>query len=168
MEKTLKIGIISKPQGINGELKVYPLTDDINRFKNLKEVLIEDRSVKIERTRICGDFVVVKIFGVSDRNAAETLRGKYIEVDRENAVKLKEGSYFIADLIGMRVFSDDIEIGKITDYTEAKTPYITATDKSGKIFRFPFLKDALILVDPEKGEMRLKGERLKEIIVYED
>ena len=168
MEKTFKIGLISKPQGINGEVKVYPLTDDIKRFSSLKQAVIGGTTVKIEKTRICGDFAVLKIFGISDRNAAETLRNKYIEVDRENAVKLEEGRYFIADLIGMSVFSDETLLGKITDFTEAKTPYITATDLNGKVFRFPFLKDALIIVDVEKGEMHLKSQRLKEIILYED
>ncbi len=168
MQSSFKIGLIVKPQGIRGELKVQPLTSDINRFKNLNEVKIDGQSYRITRTVIAGDTVFVALSGVSDRNTAETFRGKFMSVERKDAIPLKDGEYFVADLVGAAVFDEDGEIGKITDIISARTDIFTVATKNGKVLRFPFLKDAVKSIDVEKGEVTVFKKKLAEISVYED
>ena len=61
MEQMLKIGLIVKPQGIKGEVKIQPLTDDINRFKKLKEVIIDDKNYRVLKATIGGGTVFLSV-----------------------------------------------------------------------------------------------------------
>ena len=168
MNEHLKIGVIVKPQGVKGEVKIMPLTDDIGRFKSLKRVLIDGMMRQITGIKIASDFVIASISGITDRNDAESYRGKFLEVNREDAVELQEGEYFIADLIGCEVSTDDGErVGKVLDVTNAKTDYFTV-EKDGKIVRFPFLKDLVKVVDVEDGKIVLDKKRFGEVACYED
>ena len=168
MQDTFKIGLVLKPQGIKGELKVQSLSGDVNRFKNLKEVLIDDKTYRISRTSVSGNTAFVLLSGVNDRNAAETFRGKFLCVKREDAIELKKDEYFIADLIGLKLCTEDGTVGKITDVTNAKTDVITVLTEDGRVLRFPFLKDLLIKVDLGGEIMLVKKKRLAEVSVYED
>ena len=169
MEKLFKIGLIVKPQGIKGELKVQPLTDDITRFKNLKEVLIDDKNYRVGCAKIGGNTVFLSLFGVNDRNTAETFRGKYLCVQRENAVPLEEGRYFISDIIGCQVITDNnLVIGEITDVFSSRTDVLTVKCQDGRIMRFPFLKDLVKSVDVENQKFVVFTKRLSEVSCYED
>lgn len=169
MLSNLTIGVITKPQGIRGEVKVMPLTDDPNRFKKLKEVIIDGKTVKVISARVIPDAVLLLLDGVFDRNGAELLRGKEIKVERKNAVELKKGDYFIVDIIGMTLSTDDGEkIGEIIDVTKAKTDIITVKCVDGQILRFPFLKDLVKSVQTEEKSMIVYKKRLGEVSCYED
>ena len=91
MNEFFKIGVIVKPQGIKGEVKVLPLTDSTQRFRGLKEVLIDGTACKILSVKIAPDSVILAISGINDRNTAEAFRGKFLVVPRSEAVELKEG-----------------------------------------------------------------------------
>lgn len=169
MKDFLKIGFIVKPQGIKGEVKVEPLTSEITRFKNIKEVYIDDKPVKVLNSKISGDTVFLSLFGVADRNNAELLRNKYISVKREDAIELEKNSFFIADIIGSTIFNDENEkVGKVVDVLSLKTDIFTVITESGRIMRFPFLKDLIIKVDLENSILVLSKKRLSEVCVYED
>lgn len=169
MSENLKIGLIVKPQGVRGELKVQPLTDDFKRFSKLKEVIIDGKAVKVIKVRYGDNEVYLTLFGVNDRNSAELLRNKFLEVDRENAVKLPENRYYIVDLIGCELyFEDQPSFAVLTDVTSARTDVITAKTHDGKTVRFPFLLDAVIDVDVENKKIKIDKKRFKEIAVYED
>ena len=168
MEETLKIGLIVKPQGIKGELKVQPLTDDVSRYKKLKEVIIDDKTYRVQSVVIGGEAVFLGLFGVVDRDTAETFRGKFLRVTRENAVPLEEGRYFIVDIIGCKLYTEKNEVGEITEVTSARTDIFTVKCVDGTIMRFPFLKDMIISVDVENKEIRVKGKRLSEVSCYEN
>lgn len=169
MEKTLVIGVVAKPQGIRGELKITPYTDDVNRFARLKSVIIDGKNYSVTAARACGDFAIVSLLGVNDRNTAELFRGKFLHVSRENAVKPKKGSYFIVDIIGCSLKSDNGEtIGTIADVTTSKTDVFTVLLNNGKTMRFPFLKEVIEKVDIENSEIIANSKRLKEVACYED
>lgn len=169
MEKILKIGIAVKPQGVRGEIKVRPLTDDPERFKKLKTVLIDGNSVRVLSVRVGGSDVFVALDGVTDRNAAEAYRGKFLCVERENAVSLAEDRYFIADLIGATVInSDGKKIGSVYEITEGRTDVIWLRTDDGKIISFPFLKKALESVDLNSGVITVNAKIFAEIACYED
>lgn len=169
MVETLKIGLIVKPQGIKGELKVQPLTDDINRFRKLKEVIIDDKTYKVLNTVIGGNVVFISISGVADRNVAESFRGKFLRVTRENAIPLEEGRYFVVDIIGCEVVTDKgQEVGKVIEVTNARTDVFTLTCPNGKIMRFPFLNDLVLSVDVQNKKITVSEKRLEEVSCYED
>ncbi len=169
MENTLKVGLILKPQGIKGELKVQPLTDDVNRFRKLKEIYIDGVKFSVVKSVIAGGFAIVSIFGVSDRDTAETFRSKFIEVDRKDAVSLEKGRYFIADIIGCKLFTDNgSEVGVITDVTSSRTDIFTVLCTDKTVMRFPFLNDAMVSIDVEKKIIIVKAKRLSEIACYEN
>ena len=98
MENILQVGIISSTHGIRGEVKVFPTTDDVNRFKKLKEVLLdtgkETLPLTIEGVKFFKQFVILKFKGIDNINDIERYRGKSLYVTRENAVKLKKDEYF--------------------------------------------------------------------------
>ncbi len=169
MEKTLTIGLILKPQGILGELKVKPMTDDVNRFKTLKTVVIDGEEYKVMRSRIATDAVYISLNGVADRNQAEAFRNKEVKVLREDAVKLEEGRYFIVDVIGSILKTDAGKvIGKITDITSSNVDIYTVLAGDKKEIRFPFLKDLVLSVDIESKVVLVNDKRFFEVAVYED
>lgn len=169
MEEFLKIGLITKPQGIKGELKVRLLTDDAKRFNQLKKVYIEDKQYSIIGVKNAPlDAVFVSLREVNDRNMAEELRGKFMLVKREEALPLEQDRYFIVDIIGCKLFTENELIGEIIDVTSAKTDYFTAKMVNGKVARFPFLKDMLIKVQVSEKKIIVKGKRFNEVVCYED
>ena len=169
MLENLKIGIIVKAQGIKGQVKVQPLTDDISRFSKLKETIIDGKTYRVLNAVIGGGMVFLTLSGITDRNTAETFRGKFLYVTRENAVPLEEGRYFIADIIGCDLITDqDQKVGKIIDVTPNRTDVITVQKLDGKIMRFPFLKDLVINVDILGQTMTVSAKRLAEVSVDEN
>ena len=111
MEDFLQIGVISSTHGIKGEVKVFPTTDDVNRFKKLKEVYLdtgrEMLTLHPESVKFFKQFVIIKFKEFNSINEVEAYRNKSLLVDRVNAVKLRKDEYFIADLIGLKVITDE-------------------------------------------------------------
>lgn len=162
MVEYLKIGQIINTHGVKGELKVYPLTDDIKRFKRLKQVWMESpdgyRAFKVEGVKFVREFPILKLENIATMNDAEKLKNEYIYVDRENAVKLPKDTYFIADLIGMQVFTDDEKLlGTLTDVisTGANDVY-EITPPEGKSFLIPAIGHVILDVDIEGRRMKVK------------
>ncbi len=168
MLDTLKIGLIVKPQGVKGEVKVQPLTDDITRFKKLKTAIIDGKPFTVERVTLAGNTVFLSFSGITDRDVAESLRGKFICVDRENAVKLPKDNYFIVDIVGCKLYAETQLVGEVVDVFSSRTDVFTVKCEDGKIMRFPFLKDLLISVDVENKRITVKSKRLSEVACYED
>ena len=123
MEQLLQVGVISSTHGVRGEVKVFPTTDDVKRFKKLKKVILdtgkEQLPLEIEGVKFFKQFVILKFRGIDNINDIEKYKGKRLLVDREHAVKLKKDEYFIADMIGMDVFTEDGELfGALKDVME--------------------------------------------------
>lgn len=167
MMSKIAIGEIVKAQGIKGEVKILSLTDDALRFKKLKSLYIsEDKKFEIETIRVDREMVYIKFKEILDRNGAETLVGKTVMIDRKDAVKLPEGSYFISDLIGCKVISDGKNIGKVTDVLQHGAADVYVLD-SGKIM-FPALKNLLVKVDTENKTIEVDSFKLSEVAVYDE
>lgn len=162
MENILQVGIISSTHGIRGEVKVFPTTDDVNRFKKLKEVLLDTGREKlpltIEGVKFFKQFVILKFKGIDNINDIEKYRGKSLYVTRENAVKLKKDEYFIADLIGLSVENEDGSFqGTLKDVLEtgANDVYIVTDRNTEKEVLIPAIKDCILQVDVEQGFMKV-------------
>lgn len=113
MVSEFRVGVISSTHGIRGEVKVFPTTDDPARYRDLKQVTVvtkrERRILKIEKVRFFKQFVIVKFKGIDDINEIEPYKGAELWIDRSQAVSLEEGEYFIADLVGLAVMTDEGE-----------------------------------------------------------
>lgn len=159
MQKRLEIGQIVNTFGIKGEVKVAPFTDDINRFDDLKKVYVitkkDSKLYKVENARYHKNMVLLKLEGINNPEEAEMLRNAFLEVDRENAVPLKEGTYFIADLIGLDVYTDDGKIlGKVDDiYNTGANDIYVVKDELGKQILLPGIKDVI-------KEVKLESEKI--------
>ncbi len=161
MEQQLQVGIISSMHGVRGEVKVFPTTDDISRFRKLKEVILdtgkEQMILTIEGVKFFKQFAILKFKGYDSINDIEQYKGKSLYVTRENAVKLQKDEYFVADLIGLTVVDEeDQTLGTMTDYMEtgANDVYIiTMTD--GRELLLPAIKQCILQVDIEKRIMKV-------------
>lgn len=159
MEDLLRVGVISSTHGVRGEVKVFPTTDDVQRFKKLKEVWLdtgkEKLLLKIEGVKFFKQFAILKFKDYNNINDIEKYKGKELWVTRENAVPLEENEYYIADLIGMSVISDEGEtLGELTDVlqTGANDVYCVKL-ANGKEALFPAIAECVQSVDLEKGTM---------------
>ncbi|MBQ7224444.1 MAG: 16S rRNA processing protein RimM [Clostridia bacterium] len=169
MNEFITIGQIVRGVGIRGELKVKPLTDDVNRYKKLKVVYVKSTPYRMLSCRFDETFVYIKLSGIDDRTQADALRDCYIEIDRVNAVDLDEGTYFIADIVGCKVFTDDsTEIGKVIEVNQFGAADVFTVSDGQKTVRFPFLKKMIVKVDVEAGIIVLKADVFAEVSVYED
>mgnify|MGYP005776619173 CR=1 FL=1 len=161
MEERLKVGIISSTHGVRGEVKVFPTTDDVKRFRRLKQVSLEpgreERALQIEPVKFFKQFAILKFRGIDSINDIEKYRGCGLFVTRENAVKLKENEYFIADLIGIAVEDETgAVLGKVEDVIEtgANDVYqIRMAD--GRELLLPAIRQCVLSVDVEAGRMRV-------------
>lgn len=161
MEQLLQVGVISSTHGIRGEVKVFPTTDDPDRFRKLKQVILdtgrEQKSLEIEGVKFFKQFVILKFKDIDNINDIEKYKGKSLYVTREHAVKLKKDEYFIADLIGMTVKGEDGAIlGTVSDVlqTGANDVYVVALADGGEVL-LPAIKDCILSVDMEKREMQV-------------
>ena len=159
MEDLLKVGVITTTHGVRGEVKVFPTTDDPARFKKLKEVILdtgrEQIPLEIAGVRFFKNLVILKFKGIDNINDVEKYRQKSLYVTRENAVSLNPGEYFIADLIGLAVHTDEgEELGVLKDVikTGANDVYIIRQE-SGEELLIPAIKDCVREVDIEGGVM---------------
>ena len=103
-----RIGQIVNTQGLKGEVRVYPYVDDINRFDDLESFYLDknfNKEYEVERVRYKGNMVIMKIKGIDTVELAEKIKTKNIYISREDSVDLDEDEFFIADLIGIEVFT---------------------------------------------------------------
>lgn len=160
MEQLLQVGVISSTHGVRGEVKVFPTTDDPQRFKNLKNVILdtgkEQIPLEIQGVKFFKQFVILKFKGIDNINDIERYKRRSLFVTREDAVELEEDEYYIADLIGMDVITDEGEEGKLVDVIEtgANEVYVVEFDKYGEVL-IPAIHDCILDVDIEAMSMKV-------------
>lgn len=161
MEQFLQVGVISSTHGIRGEVKVFPTTDDPARFKKLKKVLLdtgrEQLELELESVKFFKQFVIVKFKGIDNINDIEMYKGKSLFVPREDAVELKEDEYYIGDLIGMEVFTEEGRFGVLKDVMEtgANEVYVIDSDEHGEVL-IPAIRQCILDVDIEGKRMKIR------------
>ena len=153
MEEKLRVGVISSTHGLRGEVKVFPTTDTPNRFRKMKEVILdtgkEELTLAIEGVKFFKKFVILKFKGIDDINDIEKYKGKGLFVTRSQAVKCEKDEYFIADLIGMEVSTEDGQaLGEVKDVlqTGANDVYVVQVRESSPFaHRIPGNRGELLL-----------------------
>ncbi|HYE80565.1 MAG TPA: ribosome maturation factor RimM [Clostridia bacterium] len=161
MLEYLSIGQIVNVHGFRGEVKVYPLTDDMSRFKKLKEVYIEEKNqlikYEVEGTKFLSNTVIMKLKGIETEEAADKLRNYYVKVDRKSAVKLPRGSYFICDLIDLEVYDEKgLVLGKIADVLQTGSNDVYVVRSNSRDILVPALKDVVREIDLKNGKIMVE------------
>jgi len=159
MTEYFEIGVIANTHGLRGDLRVFPTTDDRRRFDLLKTALIEQGAerfeLEIQRVWYHKQFVMLKLAGIDDVDAAARLKGARVLIHRRDALPLAEDEYYLADLLGLRAITVDGEVlGEVADvlFTGANDVYVVKNDKGGQIL-LPAIKKCLLKIDIEKGEI---------------
>lgn len=159
MVEMLRVGTIASTHGIRGEVKVFPTTDDLERFKSLKKCVLdtgkEQLELEVEGVKFFKQFAILKFKGFDDINDIEKYRGKDLLVTRDQAVALAENENFVADLIGLDVVTDaGAHFGKVKDImaTGANDVYVIDGD-DGKEYLFPSIKECILDVDLDAGRV---------------
>lgn len=155
----IAIARILKAVGIQGELKLEPLTHDLTRFESLRSVRVgvdEDRLVSrsIEEVRVVGGFVYLRFQGIQDPDQANMLRGHYLYVEEEQAVRPPHGAYFIHDIIGLTVVTTDGRvIGRIRDVLVFPANDVWVVECGEEEVLLPAIKDVIRQVDIQGGRV---------------
>ena len=172
MNDYLMVGEILKPQGIQGEVKIRPITADPLRFEDAEKLFFCEEGrytpVACRFVRFDGQAVYLKLAGINDRNAAEALRGKFLYVDRAHAIELDEDEYFIADLEGLKGLDDEgNELGILTEVMQpgGNDVYVFTDKAKRREVLVPALKSVVLRTDLEAGVMVLSAARLREVAV---
>lgn len=159
MEEMLQVGVITSTHGVRGEVKVFPTTDDPMRFKKLKKVILdagkETLPLEIQSVKFFKQFVILKFKGIDNINDIEKYKGRSLFVERKDAVPLEEDEYYIADMLGMSVYTEDgARFGTLKDVMEtgANDVYIIDSDDHGEIL-VPAIKQCILSVDVEADRM---------------
>ena len=159
MLPNLEIGQIVNTFGIKGMVKVKPFTDDIRRFDELKTVYVEKNNnqteYKIEEVKYHKDMVLIKFKGIDEVEQAETLRNSYLTVSRDSVEKLEEGRYYIVDLLGLEVYTDEqVLLGTLEDiFNTGSNDIYVVKDKQGKQILLPAIQDVIKQIDIENKKI---------------
>lgn len=162
MEQLLQVGVITQTHGVRGEVKVFPTTDDPERFKKLKKVLLDTGKemlpLEVQGVKFSKQFVIVKFKGIDNINDIERYKRCPLLVERQDAVKLEENEYFIADMLGIDVVTEDGEdFGVLKDVIEtgANDVYVIDSREHGEVL-VPAIRECILEVDVEARKMTVR------------
>lgn len=161
MNNILQVGAVTSTHGLAGEVKVFPTTDDPKRFKKLKQVLLDTGKdmlpLEVEHVKFFKNMVILKFKGYDRIEDIMGFKGKNLYVTRENAVRLKKDEYFIADLIGMKVYTEDeAYLGELTEViTTGANDVYTVRMENGKDVLIPAIGQCILNVDVEHETMQV-------------
>lgn len=159
MTKYLEIGQIVNTFGIKGMVKVNPFTDNIRRFDKLKKVYIgsvkEKEEIEIEEVKYHKNMVLIKFKDINNPDEANLLRNKYLFIDRKDEDPLEEGTYYIVDMLGLDVYTDENELlGTLDDiYNTGSNDIYVVKNELGKQILLPAIKDVIKEVNLEEKKI---------------
>lgn len=159
MYSYLQIGEIVNTHGVRGEVKLIPLTDDPRRFDELEWVYIEKDEVmekhSIQSIKYSKNSLIIKFSDIASMDEADKYKYSFVLIDRENAIKLPEDSFFICDILGLDVFDETgVLLGQLKDVlkTGSNDVYVVRND-SGREILLPALKSVVNSISPEKNRI---------------
>ena len=153
MEKYFEIGQIVNTSGLKGVIKVKPFTDDIAKFNDLETIYIsvkkELKEFKIEQVRFSKNMVFLKLEGIDTIEEAEKYRNLYLKIKRDKDEKLDKDTYYIVDILGCKVYTDEQkELGIVEDVFETGSNDVyVVKDETGKQILLPAIKEVIKNID---------------------
>ena len=157
MEKIL-IGKIVNAVGLKGEVKVYCYTDRKERFEELERIWVEEEPREIQNVRYHGNVAILKLRGIEDRNASEAQKNKGVYIEETDLAELPEGTYYIRDLIGMKILDEKGQpLGTLNNVLQnsAQDLYEIRLEEGRKIL-LPVVRACVLDVDPEQKTIRVR------------
>ena len=156
MYNKLCVGEIVNTHGIRGEIKVVPLVDDVNDLLEYTYYFVGDKKYEVENTRFHKNFVLIKLKDIDDIDIAEKLKGKFLELPREDLKPLPEGSYYICDLVGLKVIDEKLgELGIINEVFNTGSNDVYVVEYKNKPLCIPVLDGVVKEVDLYNGIMNV-------------
>lgn len=153
----IKIAKIVSAHGLNGEVKIFPYTDDLNGFKDYNEIYIDGEELEIISQKIASKFIVLKLKGFDYIDDVKRLIDKDVFIDKAQMPSLDEGEYYIHELIAMEVYSDaDKFIGTVKDVMETSANHVLVVDHDGKEALIPFVKAFIKELDLKHRKIKVK------------
>ncbi|MBP3617539.1 MAG: 16S rRNA processing protein RimM [Lachnospiraceae bacterium] len=158
-DSMLRVGVITTTHGVRGEVKVFPTTDDANRFKKLKKAYLDlEREllpVTVEGVKFFKQMVIVKFKEINDMDKAALYRNKDILIDREDAMPLKENEFYICDLIGLKVVTDKgEELGTLCEVLQTGANDVFEVMLPNKeTVLIPYIEDCVKEISLEEGKV---------------
>lgn len=159
MDKYLELGQIVNVKGLKGEVKANVFTDDKTKFEKFKSVFLKKKDsiqeYEIEKIGYQKNQIIIKFKNIDNIDDAEKLRNSYILVDRKNLDPLPEGVYYIADLIGLDVYTEDGDfIGRVDDiYNTGSNDIYVIKNDDGTQKVLPGIKDVIKKIDIENRKI---------------
>lgn len=159
MQEYLEVGQIVNTNGLKGLLKINPFTDDITRFERLKTILVDHKKelleFEIESVRYQKKQVLLKLKGIDTIEEAEKYREDYLKINRNKEEKLPEDTYYIVDLIGLDVYTENGELlGKLDDiFSTGSNDVYVVKNSEGKQILLPAISDVIKNIDLEQKKI---------------
>ena len=159
MQEYFEVGQIVNTNGLKGLLKINPFTDDITRFERLKTIFIEHKKelleFEIESIRYQKKQVLLKLKGIDTIEEAEKYREDYLKINRNKEEKLPEDTYYIVDLIGLDIYTEDGELlGKLDDvFSTGSNDVYVVKNGEGKQILLPAISDVIKNIDLEQKKI---------------
>lgn len=156
MKEYIKVGKVVNTHGVKGCIKCLPLTDDLERFDELKYVFTEKDNVKrkINDVWYRKGMVYIMLEGINDMNTAESFKDTFISIDEDQLRELPKDSYYIFDLEGMEVYSTEEEyLGKINVIYQTGANDVYEIVNQNKSFLIPAVKEIVKEVDIKSKKM---------------
>ncbi|WP_215492979.1 ribosome maturation factor RimM [Fenollaria sporofastidiosus] len=153
----IKIAKIVSAHGLNGEVKIFPYTDDLSKFKEYKKIYLDGEELEILSQKIASKFIVLKLKGFDYIDDVKRLIDKDVFIDKADMPLLDEGDYYIHDLMDMEVYSEADEfIGTVKDVMTTSANHVLVVDHDGKEALIPFVKAFIKEVDLIKRRIKVK------------
>ena len=161
-EDKIIIGKLGKTRGLDGTLKIIPLTDFVGRFDDLKKISVGGKVMQIDEVKHIGGEIFIKFFGIDDRETAKTLTNKFLTVDKKDAAPLEDGEFYTFDIIGCEVFDGEKFFGKVENVLKTGSNDVFQVVGESEIL-IPALKSVVKKIDIAEKKILIDSAALEEI-----
>ncbi len=157
--ENIKIGKIVNAVALKGEVKVYHYTDYKERFEEINELIIDNKKYKIENVRYQKEIAIIKLEGINDRTMAENIKDKDIYITENDLRELPEDTYYIKDLVGLKVvdYQSGDTIGTVSDVLQNSAQDIyTVKLENGKEIMIPAVSEFIKEISMDEKNIKVK------------
>lgn len=161
-EDKIIIGKIGKARGLDGTLKIIPLTDFEGRFDDLQEISVGEKLFQVEKVRHIGGEIFIKFKNIDSREIAQNLTNKFLTVPRADAAPLDDGEFYTFDIIGCEVFDGEKVLGKVKEVLKTGSNDVFQVAGETEIL-IPALKSVITKIDISNKKIFVDSAKLEEI-----
>ncbi len=161
-EDKIIVGKLGKVRGLDGSLKIIPLTDFEGRFDNIKEIFVDDKIMQVDGVKNIGGEIFIKFYGIDSRETAKTLTNKFLKVERKNVAPLDDGEFYVFDIIGCEVFDEEKFFGKVENILKTGSNDVFQVRGETEIL-IPALKSVVQKIDIADKKIFIDSSKLESV-----